>query len=165
MKKVLLCLGFLMFTGILTIAQEKPQVYDPSADAKLEVSSAIQKASAEQKHVFLFIGGNWCPWCVRLNAFIFDDSQLDSLIHAYYEVVKVNYSKENKNLDLLKSLNGPQRFGFPVLVILDENGKLIHTQNSLYLEKEKTYDRGRIWEFLLGWNYEAVRTENQKDYK
>ena len=165
MKKVLLGLSILLCIGTLIIAQEKPQVYDPAADAEDEVAAAIKKAFAEQKHVFLFIGGNWCPWCVRLDAFISDDPQLDSLIHANYEVVKVNYSKENKNLDLLKKLNGPQRFGFPVLVILDENGKLIHTQNSLYLEKEKSYDRDRIREFLLGWSYAAVRPENQKDYK
>ena len=165
MKKGLVSFSFLLFIGTLIIAQENPQVYDPGADAGEEVAEAIQKAAKEQKHVFLFIGGNWCPWCVRLNAFIFDDPQLDSLIHANYEVVKVNYSKENKNLELLKSLNAPQRFGFPVLVIVDENGKLVHTQNSLYLEKEKSYDRSRIWEFLLGWSYAAVRPENHKDYK
>jgi len=164
MKRIIFILSIILYSGAL-FTQEKPQVYDPATDAKAEVTAAIKKASTEQKHVFLFIGGNWCPWCVRLDAYIIDDPQLDSLMRANYEVVKVNYSKENKNLELLKELGAPQRFGFPVLVILDDNGKLIHTQNSLYLEKGKSYDRSRIWEFLLGWNYKAVRPENQKDYK
>jgi thioredoxin-related protein len=165
MKQIILTLLIAFLSWSTLNAQEKPQVYNPDADAAMDVKAAVNNASAEQKHIFLFIGGNWCPWCLRLNAFIFDDPQLDSLITANYEVVKVNYSKENKNLALLKELGAPQRFGFPVLVILDDKGKVLHTQNSLYLEKEKSYDRGRIWEFLLGWNYEAVRPENQKDYR
>ena len=161
---ILLLITLLPINTLLS-QETKPSVYDPDADAKAEIAVAVKKASAEQKNVFLFIGGNWCPWCIRLNAFIFDNPQLDSLMHANYEVVKVNYSKENKNLDLLKELGTPQRFGFPVLVILDEKGNMLHTQNSAYLEKDKSYDRKVVWEFLLGWNYEAVRPENHKDYK
>jgi len=165
MKKIIPILLLILFQLSAVYAQEKPKVYDPNADAGADVKIAVKKASEAKKNVFLFIGGNWCPWCIRLNAFIFDDPQLDSLLRANYEVVKVNYSKENKNLDLLKKLNAPQRFGFPVLVILDDKGKLLHTQNSLYLEKDKSYDRSRIWEFLLGWSYTAVRPENHKDFQ
>jgi len=165
MKKIISILLLILFLLPAVYSQEKPKVYDPAADALADVKMAVKKASEAKKNVFLFIGGNWCPWCIRLNAFIFDDPQLDSLLHANYEVVKVNYSKENKNLELLKKLNAPQRFGFPVLVILDDKGKLLHTQNSLYLEKDKSYDRGRIWEFLLGWSYTAVRPENHKDFQ
>ena len=82
-----------------------------------------------------------------------------------HEVVKVNYSKENKNLDLLKKLGAPQRFGFPVLVVLDDKGNRLHTQSSAYLEKDKSYDRKVVWNFLLGWNYTAVIPDNHKDYK
>lgn len=64
----------------------------------------------------------------------------------------LNYSRENKNLDILAELEYPQRFGFPVIVILDGNGKRIHTQNSAYLEKEKSYDEKKMLEFLKHWS-------------
>lgn len=68
----------------------------------------------------------------------------------------VNYSKENKNLDVLTALGYPQRFGFPVIVILDGDGNLIHTQNSAYLEKDKSYDEKIMLEFLKNWSPAAL---------
>jgi hypothetical protein len=72
----------------------------------------------------------------------------------------LNYSKENKNLEALESLEYPQRFGFPVLVILDGKGRRIHTQNSAYLEKEKSYDEKKMIEFLKQWSPAALDPEN-----
>ena len=60
----------------------------------------------------------------------------------------VNYSKENKNLAEMKKLEFPQRFGFPVFVILDSNGKRIHTQNSSYLEEGDGYSKKKVIDFL-----------------
>ncbi|MCD6111802.1 MAG: hypothetical protein J7J86_00890 [Bacteroidales bacterium] len=68
----------------------------------------------------------------------------------------VNYSKENKNKEVLEELEFPQRFGFPVLVILNNDGKRIHTQNSAYLEEGKTYNRKKIIDFLNNWSVKAL---------
>jgi len=38
---------------------EKPKLYDPMADAKKEIADAVKKAKAENKHVFIQVGGNW----------------------------------------------------------------------------------------------------------
>jgi hypothetical protein len=48
-------------------------------------------------------------------------------------------------------LGYPQRFGFPVLVVLDENGKQLHTQDSALLEKGNGYDREKVKSFLRNW--------------
>jgi hypothetical protein len=74
----------------------------------------------------------------------------------------VNYSKENKNPDILADLGYPQRFGFPVLVILDGNGNRLHTQNSAYLEQEKAYSMETVIEFLKQWTPAALDPENYK---
>ena len=42
----------------------------------------------------------------------------------------------------------PQRFGFPVFIILDDKGNRIHTQNSEYLEEGKGYNKDKIAEFF-----------------
>jgi thioredoxin-related protein len=133
-------------------AQQAVKIYNPDADAKKEVAAAVAKASAEGKHVFLQIGGNWCPWCVRFHKMVTEDAKLDSLIKANYEVVLVNYSKENNNHELLGTLGFPQRFGFPVFVILDGTGKVLHTQDSGYLEQDKGYNPEKVERLFLNWS-------------
>ena len=44
------------------------------------------------------------------------DSEIKTLVENNFEVVKINYDRENKNEELLKELGFPQRFGFPVFV-------------------------------------------------
>jgi len=146
--------------GVLSLtlsAQQAVNIYNPDADAKKEVAAAVDNASAEGKHVFLQIGGNWCPWCVRFHKLVTEDMKMDSLMHANYEVVLVNYSKENKNQELLATLGYPQRFGFPVFVILDGTGKVLHIQDSGYLEQDKGYSREKVERFLLNWSAFTIK--------
>lgn len=128
----------------------------------MDIHKAISIAKAENKHVFVQIGGNWCSWCLMLHKFYTEDSQIDSLMNADYVKVMLNYSKENKNLDILADLGFPQRFGFPVLVILDENGKELIIQNTTYLEEGKGYNKKKFMEFLYLWNKAALNPENYK---
>jgi thioredoxin-related protein len=152
MKKQTLLFLLISFLSLGVSAQEAVKIYNPDANAKKDVAAAVAKASAEGKQVFLQIGGNWCPWCVRFNNMVTEDKKMDSLIHANYEVVKVNYSKENKNAELLASLGYPQRFGFPVFVILDGTGKVLHTQDSGYLEQDKGYSNEKVERLFLNWS-------------
>ena len=141
-------------------AQEKFNLYHPEADAKKDIENAVTKAKQEHKHVFIQIGGNWCGWCKMFYELTSTDEELKKYIAENYEVVHVNYSKENPNLEVLKELDFPQRFGFPVFVILDENGKRIHTQNSGYLEEGKGHSQKKVMEFLQQWSPAALNPEN-----
>jgi thioredoxin-related protein len=161
--KAILVIITVMFSAIALNAQEeKPHIYDPSADAKADIQKAVAQAKIEGKHVLLQIGGNWCPWCIKFHKFVHEDPQVDSIIKASYIFQLVNYSKENKNPDILADLGYPQRFGFPVLVILDGNGNRLHTQNSAYLEQEKAYSMETVIEFLKQWTPAALDPENYK---
>lgn len=145
--------------------KEKVTIYDPMANAESQINEAVKKANLEQKHVLLKIGGNWCIWCARLHSFFNTDKMLDSLLKADYVMVNINYSPENKNLKILKQLDYPQRFGFPVLVILDGKGKRLHTQDSGLLEAPKEisstyYDRDKVAGFLKNWKYAALKPAN-----
>lgn len=42
---------------------------------------------------------------------------------------------------MLERLNNPARFGFPVFVVLDDEGKVIHIQDSSFLKKAKAMTR------------------------
>jgi len=150
----------LVVLGTVTAQQVKPTIYNPEANAKADINAAVAKAASENKHVLLQIGGNWCSWCVKFHKLIHTDAAIDSVLKADYIFLLVNYSKENKNLPILKELDFPQRFGFPVLVVLDKTGKRIHTQDSGLLEAGDGYDPKKVVGFLKGWTVAAIDPKN-----
>lgn len=153
MKKLVTLL--LLVVALGSQAQVKP-IYNPKADAQADINAAVKQASVEGKHVFLQVGGNWCIWCRRFHQFIHDDADISQYLSDNYVFVLVNYSKENKNEDVLQKLGFPQRFGFPVFVILDGKGNRIHTQNSAYLEANDGYDKDKVLGFLKQWSPAAL---------
>jgi thioredoxin-related protein len=164
MKKLFpLLLTLLISTSLFAQTTKQPvTIYNPKADAQAEINAAVAKAKKENKHVFIQIGGNWCSWCILFHDLVKATPELKGYLEQNYETVLVNYSPENKNEAVLKKLNYPGRFGFPVFLILDGNGKLIHTQNSAYLEEGKGHSVKKVMDFLKNWNYGALRPENNK---
>ena len=142
-----------------SFAQEK-KLYDPAADAEADIKAAIAKAAKENKYVILQAGGNWCKWCIEFARFVKADPSLDSAINAGFVWYHLNYSKENKNEKIFAKYGYPQRFGFPVFIILDSKGDRVHTQNSGYLEDgKKSYDKDKVLDFLAGWSPSAMNPE------
>jgi thioredoxin-related protein len=163
LMKKLVSIALFFIVAISLKAQQPVLVYNPQADAKQEIKQAVELASVSEKHVFLQIGGNWCPWCLRFHKFLAEDTELDSLVKANYEVVLVNFSRENQNLEVLANLGYPQRFGFPVFVILDGKGNRLHTQDTALLEDgNKGYDRLKVMTMFTMWSQEAIRKSEEK---
>ncbi len=151
-----IAVAFFMIVSFSAIAQ-KSTLYKPEANAKMDIENALKKAKEEHKFVLLQAGGNWCPWCIEFHRFCSSDKQIDSIINANFVWYHLNYSKENKNEDLLKKYDYPQRFGFPIFIILNEKGERIHTQNSEYLEDgKKSYDKKKVISFLENWSPAAL---------
>lgn len=143
---------FLLLFSVESYANDTTKLYHPYANAAKDIEQLLAKAKAEKKHLLLQIGGNWCVWCYRLNSFVQTDTLLKQLAKENYIIYHLNYSKENKNLELLKKLGYPQRFGFPVLVVLDAEGNRLHTQDSGLLEKGNGYDTEKVKAFLKNWS-------------
>ena len=164
MKKFLI-LPFLIFSfAAFSQDMKKFSLYKPDEKAETEIANAISEAKKTGKHVFIQIGGNWCIWCARFHEFVTKDTQLDSMMKANYVVYHLNYSKENYNAKLLAKYKFPQRFGFPVFLILDEEGNLLHTQNSWYLEDGKTsYEREKVKTFFTEWSKKALDPSQYKE--
>ncbi len=160
MKKLIIIFFMLLVSDLW--AQDS-LIYHPELNAAEQIKSATIKATAENKHVLLMIGGNWCRWCKMFNKFVTADFQLDSAMNKNFVVEHINYSKENKNAETLKKLHFPERFGFPVFVILNSAGELIHTQNSAYLEKGEGYDKETVIDFFNQWRKDALDEKNYKN--
>ena len=157
MKKTSLFTISLLLSGFL-FSQDlsKFRLYDPKENASTAIAGAVKKAKETKKHVFIQVGGNWCIWCARFNDIVQTDASVDSVVKDNYVVYHLNYSPENKNDKVLAKYGFPQRFGFPVFLVLDGNGKLIHTQNSAYLEQDKSYNHEKVKEFFLNWAPSAL---------
>lgn len=167
MRKIVVVWALLCIS-LVSFAQEgKPgvHIYNPEANAKADLKAAAKRALKNKKHVFVQVGGNWCVWCIAFHNLIEETPALKNYLNENFEVVNVNYSKEQKNAAVLASLGYPQRFGYPVFVILNGKGKVLHIQNSEYLEttaldangkQKEGHSVDKIMNFLKGWTYKAV---------
>ncbi|MES2417466.1 MAG: thioredoxin family protein [Bacteroidota bacterium] len=142
--------------------KEAVHIYNPNANAQADIDAAVAKAKKDGKHVFIQVGGNWCIWCIRFHDLVDATPALKTFLNDNYETVLLNWSPENKNEAILKKFDYPGRFGFPVFLILDGNGKLIHTQNSAYLEEGGGHSVKKVMDFLKNWNAAALKPENNK---
>ncbi|MBE0647876.1 MAG: thioredoxin family protein [Bacteroidales bacterium] len=158
--KRLLGVVILVWMTIHTFSQERTGPYHPEADVRADLKSAVVQARAENKHVLVQFGGNWCPWCIRFHQLVEGAPQVDSLVTADYIYLLANVpgKKDQRDYALLEEYGFPNRFGFPVFVILDGNGNQLHIQDSGILEHctEKGYDTTKVVTFLRMWNVSAM---------
>ena len=158
-------IAFLADAFSQSILKPENKIYNPTANAKADVKAAVEKAKQEGKHVLLQIGGNWCIWCMRFNEKVTTNDTLKTALSKDFVIYHLNYSKENKNEEMLAELGFPQRFGFPVFVVLDANGNRLHTQNSEYLEEGKGYNTTKIFNFLKQWSPNALNPKTYQEAK
>jgi thiol:disulfide interchange protein len=123
--------------------------YDPQRNAEHDLADAVAEAARTGKHVLVDVGGEWCVWCHRLDRFIEDHKEISKLLHQEYVLVKVNWSKENKNEVVLSKY--PTISGYPHIFILDMEGKLLHSQDTSELEEGKSYNVQKMSAFLKRW--------------
>ncbi len=160
MKKIFVIV-FCLITCISNAQTEVKKLYDPAANAKKDIRAAVKKAKAENKYVLIQCGGNWCTWCIEFERFCKSDPKIDSVINASFVWYHLNTSKENTNKKTFAKYGYPQRFGFPVFLVLNQKGKLIHTQNSVYFEDgKKSYEKTKVLSFLEMWSPKALDPKN-----
>jgi len=163
MKALLFVTGLFIFGNLHAQSKDTAHLYNPDANAEKDIAAAVKKAKAEHKFVLMQAGGNWCVWCKRFSLTVANDPKLDSIVNADFVFYHLNYSSENKNEKLFAKYGYPQRFGFPVFIILDDKGNRIHTQNSAYLEQGKGYDKDKIAAFFEAWSPKALDPSSYKD--
>lgn len=161
MKRLILTIlasAAMMFTADAQSNLRK--VYDESVDPMSQIDQAVAKAGKEGKFVICQVGGNWCRWCLMFADFITSDSEIKGLIDSNFEYIHVNYNprkpKDETAVKMLERLGSPARFGFPVLVVLDQDGNVIHTQDSSLLEEGNGYNRDKVIRFFSNWTPKAV---------
>lgn len=162
------------------------RVYDETLDPMTQIDEALANASAGGKYVVCQVGGNWCPWCLRFADFAEKDTAVSKAIADDFVFIHVNYDPRkasaakaqgntassntanataaattaggaDKTAAMMKRLGNPARFGFPVFVVLDERGNVLHTQDSSFLEEGNGYSEKKVLRFLKNWTPKAVK--------
>lgn len=149
MKKLILTL--LCFAAVFVAPAQLPKVYDETLDPIAQLDSAIVKARAGHKRVLAQVGGNWCPWCLRLADFIDKDAEIKQLVDSAYVYIHLNYPRRGASEALRQKTSDAGRFGYPVLVIYDPDGTVAHIQDTALLEAGEGYDREKLIRTLRAW--------------
>ena len=162
MKKIL-TFAILAVLALGANAQLK-KVYNDDINPMDQIDKAIAQANEQGKFVICQVGGNWCPWCLRFADFITKDEEIAKLIDENFVYIHVSYNPhkstdEARDKAMLKRLGNPGRFGYPVFVVLDAKGNVIHIQDSSYLEEGKGYHKDKVLQFFMHWTPKAVNAE------
>jgi len=164
-KKIILSLLGVCLALTLNAQTALKKVYDEDINPIEQIDQALVKARSEGKFVICQVGGNWCPWCLRFVDFITNDTTISNVIDKSFVYIHVNYnprkSEGEEKMQLAKAmlerLNNPARFGFPVFVVLDEEGRVIHIQDSSFLEEGQSYNQEKVLRFFKNWTPKAVK--------
>lgn len=165
MKKIAIIGLMTVIFSINAAAQSNlKKIYDETINPMEQIDKAVSQAKSQGKHVVCQVGGNWCRWCLMFADYITKDSEISKFIDDNFVYIHVNYNpreradeaKAQQNARLLKRLNNPGRFGYPVFVVLDSNGKVIHMQDSSFLEQDNSYNKEKVMRFFRNWTPKAV---------
>ena len=140
------------------------KVYNEDIDPMAQIDQALVKAKAEGKFVVCQVGGNWCPWCLKFADFIEKDTAISRMIDENFVYIHVNYNPRKSRGEeklaqgraLMKRLHNAGRFGYPVFVVLDEEGQVLHLQDSGLLEEGESYNQQKVMSFFKNWTPKAV---------
>lgn len=153
--KIFFAAVFCFFLLTTAYSQDKflnTEKFDAGRDPVKDLADAVTFAKTHQVRILMEVGGEWCSWCKRLNKFIEDRKSIKDVLYPNYAFLRVNYSKEQDNAAFLSTY--PKISGYPHIFILDQDGTLIHSQNTEELEEGKSYSEEKIIQFLKKWTAE-----------
>lgn len=125
-------------------------LFDPNSDPFANIQQAIEQARRERKNVLLDLGGDWCIWCHRLEAFIHSHDELRELRDKHYVTLKVYVGNDDeRNVEFLSRL--PPFEGVPHLLVYNSRGQLLCSQATDPFEEGESYNFELIKAFLQRW--------------
>lgn len=131
--------------------------YDAGRDGKAQIAAAQTLAKGSNKRVLVMFGGNWCKWCRALDATFASHNAVKAMLERSFVLVHVD---SDSNGALNDAWGNPFALGFPVLVVLDADGRRLHVQETGALERSATkggqatlgHDPDRVLTFLKQWS-------------
>jgi thioredoxin-related protein len=134
---------------------EQGEVHENMHEAVYRIEKAVETASKENKRILLIFGARWCVWCRALHHLLTTNTDVTDVLEKYYEVVSIDVGHKDKNMDINEKYGNPIENGLPVIVVLDEEGNYLTTQETGTLECEdetvKMHEPSKVLDFLTLW--------------
>ena len=127
-----------------------PYPYDEKANADAQVAAAMAKAKASHRLLLIDLGGNWCPDCRILAAFM-RLPEVASFVSAHYVVVTVDVGRENKNLQIPARWGVDKLAGVPSVLIVDRHGHLVDAGHIATLSDARHMTPQGLADWLAQW--------------
>jgi thiol:disulfide interchange protein len=127
-----------------------PDIYPAPEKAGPELAAALDSAAATHRRVIVDFGGNWCPDCYVLDAYL-HDAVNKPILAAHFVIVHVNIGAFDQNLDIAERYAVPLKRGVPALAVLDAQGQLLYAQKGGEFEAMRRMQSGAVTQFLQQW--------------
>lgn len=104
-----------------------------AADWASDYGKALERAKTENKRVLLdFTGSDWCGPCIELRKRVFSRPEFRAYAEKNLVLVEIDFPQRKKQSAEVKQQNeklatqyGIDEKGFPTIVLLDANGKVM----------------------------------------
>jgi thioredoxin-related protein len=135
------------------------KIYDDQRDPFKDAAAALTLAKETNRQVLIEIGGNWCSWCHKMDAFLTKNPDVSEALHSQYVLLKISVSDSNENNDFMKSL--PPVLGYPHMYVSTAQGKMILSKDTAELLAGDNYSRSQWLSFLSDWSVSATKAQAQ----
>ncbi|WP_248289538.1 thioredoxin family protein [Thalassotalea sp. Y01] len=138
------------------------KVYDPKRDPFQDAKDAIKLANESERNVLIEIGGDWCTWCHKIDAFLAANPDIYKQLHDTFVLLKINVSDVNENADFMAGF--PKVLGYPHMYVSTGQGKVILSKDTAeFLDNSGVaYSREAWLEFIDTFNAENNKTNLRK---
>jgi len=136
----------------LSLEYELPEyskVYDDQRDPFSDANAALALAKKTDRNVLIEIGGTWCTWCHKMDAFLLKNPDVYQALHSKYVLLKVSVSDVNENDDFMKAL--PPVLGYPHMYVSTASGKMLLSKDTAELQDSDGYSTEYWLDFLQQW--------------
>ena len=159
LMKKLLIVAFTSLLSMSAIGQEQApelplysKIYDDKRDPFKDANAAIALAQKTDRNILIEIGGNWCTWCHKIDAFLAANPDIYNELHSKFVLLKVNVSDTNENEAFMKAL--PPVLGYPHMYVSTSKGKMILSKDTAEFLEDGEYSREAWLTFIKKWQPE-----------
>ncbi|WP_241238828.1 thioredoxin family protein [Colwellia sp. Arc7-635] len=141
-----------VYPSIIESAKDLPlysKVYDDKRDPFKDAQAAIALAQKTNRNVLIEIGGNWCTWCHKMDAFLAKNPKVYQELHDKYVLLKISVSDSNENEAFMKSL--PPVQGYPHMYVSTNTGTMLLSKDTAELLNNLEYSTEYWLTFLAKW--------------
>jgi len=125
------------------------QVFSEQRDPFKDAIAAITLAKETNRNVLIEIGGSWCTWCHKMDAFLAKNPEVYHQLHSQFVLLKISVSDANENQAFMKSL--PPALGYPHMYVSTSAGKMILSKDTAELQENGKYSIKRWLTFIKDW--------------